>query len=137
MEFAFEAIVDVGERQLLGMSSLGERRLVPITGGSFEGPRVRGTVVAGGADRQLIRPDGLEQFDALYELRTDDGAVVTVRNQVLVDETREGKRYAFSSISLSAPEGPHGWLNQRVFVGTLDSMKPARAAVRVRAYALV
>src|SRR6478735_8837577 len=106
MEFAFEAIVDVGERQLLGMSSLGERRLVPITGGSFEGPRVRGTVVAGGADRQLIRPDGLEQLDALYELRTDDGAVVTGRNQVLVDETGEGNRYAFSSISLSAPEGP-------------------------------
>lgn len=94
-------------------------------------------MVAGGADRQLIRPDGLEQLDALYELRTDDGAVVTVRNQVLVDETGEGNRYAFSSISLSAPEGPHGWLNQRVFVGTLDSMKPARAAVRVRAYALV
>ena len=57
--------------------------MVPITGGTFEGPNIRGTVLAGGADRQLLRGDGVRTLDALYELQTDDGAIFTVRNQLL------------------------------------------------------
>ena len=59
MLFAFEARVTVATPQIIGQSSRGLRRVVPITGGTFEGPRIRGRVVPGGADWQVVRPDGV------------------------------------------------------------------------------
>ncbi|MDP3519197.1 MAG: DUF3237 domain-containing protein [Hydrogenophaga sp.] len=137
VRFAYEALVDIGERQSLGHGPLGERFIVRILGGHFEGPRLRGTVLPGGADRQLLRPDGIKQLDALYEMLTDDGAVITVRNRVLIDEADTPERYARSVLQLTAPAGTHNWLNRRVFVGTLHSLRPARAAVCIRVYELV
>jgi Protein of unknown function (DUF3237) len=134
--FAWEAVVEIGERQALGPGPLGERFIVPILGGTFEGPHLRGTVLPGGADRQLLRADGVKELDALYELQTDDGAVITVRNRVLIDESATPGRYARSVLQLRAPAGPHGWLNRRVFVGTLQGLQPARAAVCIRVYEL-
>lgn len=135
-EFAYEAVVEVAPRQSLGASALGERFIVPILGGRFEGPRLRGTVLAGGADRQLLRPDGIKELDALYEMQADDGTVITVHNRVVIDERVQPERYARSVVQLRAPEGPHEWLNRRVFVGTLQSLQPQRAAVRITVYEL-
>jgi hypothetical protein len=136
-EFIYEAIVDIAAREALGRSPLGERFIVPILGGSFEGPRLRGVVLPGGADRQLVRADGVRRLDAFYEMRTDDGTVLTVRNRVLIDDPPGGSRYAFSNIEITAPEGPHDWLNRRVLVGTLNTLQPQRMAVRIRVYQLV
>ena len=94
-------------------------------------------MLAGGADRQLIRTDGVRQLDALYDMQTHDGAILTVRNRVLIDQPAQGARYARSVIELSAPDGPYAWLNRLVIVGTLESMRPQRQAVRIRAYKLV
>jgi len=74
-EFAYEVIVDLEPTLSLGQSPIGERRMVPIVGGTFEGPNIRGKVLPGGADRQLVRRDGVRQLNALYELQTDDGAI--------------------------------------------------------------
>jgi len=137
VRFAYEAQVDIGERQSLGQGPLGERFIVSILGGHFEGPRLRGTVLPGGADRHLQRPDGIKELDALYEMLTDDGAVITVRNRVLIDEAATPERYARSVLQLTAPAGTHNWLNRRVFVGTLHSLRPARTAVCIRVYELV
>ena len=137
LELVYQAEVDIAERQDMGASALGHRFIVPILGGTFSGSRgLRGTVLAGGADRQLLRPDGVKELDALYEMRTDDGTVITVRNRAVIDDSRTPARYARSVLLLRAPEGPHGWLNRRVFVGTVDSMRPARVAVLIRVYLL-
>jgi hypothetical protein len=133
-EFVYEAIVDIGPMIALGDSPLGERRMVPIVGGTFEGPGLRGKVLAGGADRQLIRKDGTRQLDALYEMQTDDGAIITIRNKVLIHDPVGGHRYAFSTLEITAPEGKYGWLNRLVFVGTLQSLLPSRQAVSIRVY---
>ena len=53
-EFVYESIVDLAPTLQLGVSPLGDRRMVPITGGTFEGPGLRGTVLAGGADNELV-----------------------------------------------------------------------------------
>ena len=135
-EFAYEAEVDVAPRQGLGASALGERFIVPILGGRFEGPRLRGRVLPGGADRQLLRPDGVKELDAQYEMQADDGTVITVHNRVLIDDRAQPERYARSVVQLRAPAGPHEWLNRRVFVGTLQSLQPERAAVRITVYEL-
>ena len=133
-ELVYEAIVDIAPAMMLGEGPIGERRMVPITGGSFSGPGLRGTVLAGGADRQLVRKDGVKRLDAFYEMQTDDGAMLTIRNQVLVDQPKDGQRYAFSNVEITAPEGKYGWLNRAIYVGTLDSLRPERQAVLVRVY---
>lgn len=135
-EFVYEAEVDIAPRESLGRSALGERFIVPILGGRFAGPRLRGIVLPGGADRQCLRPDGVKELDALYEMRCDDGAVITVHNRVLIDDGVGPERYARSVVHLRAPDGPHAWLNRRVFVGTLQSLQPDRSAVRIRVYML-
>lgn len=130
--FVYEAIVEIGPTRMLGEGPSGERRIVPILGGRFEGPRLRGTVLPGGADRQLIRRDGIKRLEALYEMQAEDGAVLTVFNRVLVD----GEADRFSHIDITAPDGPHAWLNRLLLVGTLHPLRPAREAVLIRAFSL-
>ena len=136
-EFAYEAIVDIAPSITIGDAPLGRRFMVPILGGRFAGPRIRGTVLPGGADRQLLRRDGVKELDALYELRAEDGAVITVRNRVVIDTPPTGPRYLFSRLDITAPEGPHDWLNRAVFVGTLNPLPPERHAVLIRVYRVV
>lgn len=137
---AWTAVVDIEPRRALGRGALGDRFIVPITGGWFEGtpqhPLLRGRVLPGGADRQLLRADGVKELHALYEMQADDGTVLTVKNRVLVDETVQPQRYAMAHLSVQAPEGPHAWLNRRRFTGTLQVLRPSRDAVLVRAYVL-
>ena len=83
LEFIFAAHVTVGVPLDLGDVAKGGRRIVPITGGAFAGPQLRGTVVPGGADWQVLRSDGVAELEARYTLRTDDGALIYVRNHGL------------------------------------------------------
>jgi hypothetical protein len=112
--------------------------MVPILGGRFYGgpdfEALSGTVLPGGADRQLLRADGVKELDALYEMQTDSGDVLTLRNNVIVDEARQPDRYAMSVISVTAPRGEIDWLNRRLVLGTLQSARPKRQAVVVRAW---
>ena len=131
-EFVYEAIFELDPTRLVGRGPHGERRIVPIRGGVFAGPKLKGIVLPGGADRQCLRDDGALTLDALYELQTDDGAVVTVRNRVLLDIGADGAPYRFSHVELTAPAGPHEWLNHRVFVGSLHPLDPEpRVLIRV------
>ena len=133
-EFLYEAIVDIADVQNLGQSLQGQRFIVNILGGEFNGPCLKGKVLPGGADRQLLRPDGVKELDALYEIQTDDGTVITVHNQVVVDMPTQEQRYARSVVKFRAPAGQYEWLNRRVFVGNLESLKPSRNAVKIRIF---
>ena len=69
MKLIWTAIITVGDRKDLGVSPLGHRFIIPILGGRFySGPSVKnldGEVLPGGADRQLLRQDGVKELDAL------------------------------------------------------------------------
>ena len=67
--------------QELGETPQGCRRIIGITGGRFSGAKLSGRVLAGGADWQVIRSDGVADLDARYTLETDDGALIYVRNR--------------------------------------------------------
>jgi hypothetical protein len=137
-EFVYEAIADLEPSIALGASPFGERFIVPIVGETFEGPALRGKVMPGGADRQLLRRDGAKSLDAIYELQTHDGAVISIRNRVLTRTLKDKPgRYAFSTIDIVSPDGPYGWLNDYVYVGTLDSLRPKRNAVVIRVFKVV
>ncbi len=80
-EFLMNLAADVGELMTMGGGPLGERRVVAITGGTFEGPQLKGTIVPGGADWQIVRADGVLDIDARYALRTNQGALIRVVSQ--------------------------------------------------------
>ena len=80
LEPLLKAHVTLGPPQELGETPQGRRRIIPITGGRFSGKRLNGRVLAGGADWQLIRADGVADLDARYTLETDDGALIYVTN---------------------------------------------------------
>jgi hypothetical protein len=134
---AWEAVVDIAPVIDLGDSPLGKRRMIPITGGTFVGPRLRGKVLPGGADRQLVRKDGVTLLNALYEMQTDDGAVITILNRVIIDPSDKLAPYSRSMVEATAPEGPNGWLNRRIFVGDLHGLPPERRAVVIRVYEVI
>jgi hypothetical protein len=71
--------VNVGTVQNIGALPHGTRRTAPLAGGTFEGPRLRGTVVpAGSADWLLLRSDAVLELDLRCTLRTDDGALISM-----------------------------------------------------------
>src|SRR5437899_12936577 len=64
--------------QKLGAVPHGTRVIAPITGGAFEGPRLRGKVLPGGGDWTLLRSDAVLELDLRITLETDDGALINM-----------------------------------------------------------
>ncbi len=75
-EHLFTVTISVDPLQMLGATPFGERRIAKITGGQFEGARLKGTILAGGGDWLLLRADGILQLDVRMTLETDDGALI-------------------------------------------------------------
>jgi hypothetical protein len=80
-EFLCKIQVTLEPARELGNTPLGRRRIIAISGGQFSGPRLSGRVLAGGADWQLVRGDGVAYLDARYTLETSDGALIYVSNR--------------------------------------------------------
>lgn len=73
--------VEVAAPYNIGAVPHGTRRTVPLTGGHFEGERLRGTLVPGSsADWLLLRADGVLELDFRATLRTDDGALISMKS---------------------------------------------------------
>lgn len=142
-EFAFEARVTVDKPLVIGPSSHGLRRVVPISGGTFVGPAIKGRVVPGGADWQFVRPDGVLEVLAKYTLETDDGVLISVENRGLrhappavmerlnKGELVPGREYYFRTVAqFEAPMGSkYEWLNRALFVGVAER-HPDAAIIR-------
>jgi hypothetical protein len=79
----FRVSAEVGAVRSLGDAPGGERRVVPILGGTFSGEDLAGEIVPGGADWQWRRADGTLDIDAHYALRERGGAVIEVRSRGL------------------------------------------------------
>lgn len=62
--------------QALGKTPVGGRKIVPVAGGSFVGPRLRAEVLPGGGDWALVRADGVLTLDVRLTLRTESGALI-------------------------------------------------------------
>lgn len=80
--FAFEVRAEVADPRVVGRLPNGlTRRIIDISGGTFQGPGLNGRIIPGGADWQLIRDgDGFTEVDARYTLETDSGDLIYVSN---------------------------------------------------------
>ena len=139
LEFAFEEIVTLGKAIPVGETPLGKRNIIPITGGTLEGPGIKGTIIPGGWDWQLSRADGCTQIKADYMIKTDDGVVINVINSGALCPPIDGNPTpARTSPVFEAPVGKYEWLNRSAFIGTLELAPPsAGPAVKIRFYKAV
>ena len=84
LEFALQLKVTLGEAFSINNTQHGRRTVIPITGGTFEGPGIKGTIINGGADYQIANADGRTELEAIYCIRTDDGIYIHVRNRGII-----------------------------------------------------
>ena len=138
-----KAEITLDEPLELGDTPLGRRRIIGIRGGRFSGERLSGRVLAGGADWQVIRADGVADLDARYTLETHDGALIYVRNrgyrhgpaEVLKriaagEDVNPSLYYMRTSPSFETGDQRYAWLNRLVCVAT-GARRPAAVELEI------
>lgn len=123
--------VTVGTPTEIGPTPQGVRRIIPITGGRVEGPRLRGRVEPVGADYQLLVSETVTELEAKYAITTDEGEHVYVTNfgiragsaediaRLVRGEPVDPERIYFRCSPRMISSGPAwSWLAGRILVGT-------------------
>lgn len=121
LEFALQLKVTLGETFSIANTQHGRRTVIPITGGTFEGPGIKGTILNGGADYQLANDQGRTELEAIYCIKTDDGVYIHVRNRGIIangkDASGKPSFYFRAAPQFEAPsDSKYGWLNDALFV---------------------
>ena len=119
--------------QVLGPHRDGVQRIIPILGGTFQGPNIRGEVLPGGADWNLARNDGVTVVEAAYFMRTHDNITFKIVNTGVNPAVATPGRPRFTHPVFDAPAGAYDWLNKGMFVGTLT---PGKGQVTIGVYQL-
>jgi hypothetical protein len=134
--FIMEATVKVAGMQNIGTAQHGFRRIIPIIGGEFKGPRLKGRVLPGGADWQIIRSDGIREIEARYTLETDDGSKIYVVNKGIIrGQSDEPKTLYFKTTPIfEVAEEKYAWLTQSLF---LANVEPRRGSVFIKFYEII
>ena len=132
LEHACDLAITIAPPVEVGQTVAGLRRMIPITGGVVQGPLLKGVVLAGGADFQLILAGGTQaHLDARYVIELDDGTRVLVHNTALrVASAAHSLRimrgepvpasevYFRCQPRLEAASEKWGWLSECQFLGT-------------------
>ena len=121
LEFALQLKVTLGQAFSIENTQHGRRTVIPITGGTFEGPGIKGTIINGGADYQLANAQGRTELEAIYCIKTDDGVYIHVRNRGIIasGQDADGKPsfYFRAAPQFEAhADSKYGWLNNALFV---------------------
>ena len=122
LEFALQLKVTLGDAYSCGETQHGQRTIIPITGGTFEGPNIKGTIINGGADYQLNnKATGRTELEAIYCIKTDDGVNIHVRNRGIINSGKDDQGnptfYFKAAPQFEAPaDSKYAWLNNALFV---------------------
>ncbi|KAL2268046.1 hypothetical protein VTJ83DRAFT_2892 [Remersonia thermophila] len=117
LTFLYSLNCTLGAAYSVGSGPHGNRVVIPITGGTFKGPRLSGKILNLGADWGLIDKDGLFSADTRYHLQTDDGAHIFIRTSGPTQpDGRIHLRILFETGSQK-----YYWLNNIVAVGVLKT----------------
>lgn len=122
LEFAMQLKVTLGEAYSCGETQHGARTVIPITGGTFEGPKLKGTILSGGADYQLSNTAlSRTELEAIYCIKTDDGVCIHIRNKGIIangkDDDGRPTFYFKCAPQFEAPaDSKYAWLNNALFV---------------------
>ena len=137
LEFVCELHVKLGQTYTVGQTAHGARVVIPITGGTFEGPNMKGTVLDGGADYQLVdQKQGRNEIEAIYSIKTDDGVYIHIRNcgLIVTGQGADGKPnfYFRCAPKFEAPsDSKYNWLNNSLFLCKPGGFNPDGISLRV------
>jgi hypothetical protein len=106
--------LETGATEEIGPTPNGTLVIFPITGGSFEGERLRGTVLAGGGDWVTAKAGGAFELDARLTLEADDGALIHVTFTGVRDD---GNRYFRTVPRFETASEKYGFLNRLLAIG--------------------
>ena len=126
LEFALQLKVTLGDSYDVGDTQHGQRIVIPITGGTFEGPAIKGTIINGGADYQLANKAlNRTELEAIYSIKTDDGVYIHVRNRGIISSGKDAQGnptfYFKAAPQFEAPaDSKYAWLNNSLFVCAPD-----------------
>ena len=120
----------------MGQGQGGTRRIIPIIGGQVSGPAFSGEIMNVGADWQTIFASGLAELDTRYAFRTDDGAVIEIRNfgyrhgpADVMQKVAAGadvdpsQYYMRTHARLETGHPDYQWVNNTLFVGVGGRLK--------------
>jgi Protein of unknown function (DUF3237) len=128
--YVFTLAVKIGAPIVAGEIGHGLRRVIPVLGGEVSGEGISGTIHPGGADFQIIRPDGFTELEAKYTFEMDDGAVIYIANLGIrfgpkdaLDRIARGEAvdpaliYFRSVPRFETGDPEYRWLMQHLFIG--------------------
>ena len=113
-EFLFKMFASLESPQQIGKTHEGTRSIVYATGGTIEGPKIKGTVLPGGGDWFRLRDDGIGELDVRATFKTDDGALIYTHYRGCMN----GKTgYFRTTPRFETASEKYQWLTQIVAVG--------------------
>ncbi|WP_172294928.1 DUF3237 domain-containing protein [Pseudoruegeria sp. HB172150] len=131
LEHACTITAELGPIREMGAGRFGQRRIIPIIGGTVSGPLLNGTILNLGADWQTIQADGAAHLDTRYAFETDDGALIEIINMgtrhgppEVLERVARGEDvdpatyYMRTTARLETGDARYAWVNNTMFVGT-------------------
>lgn len=127
----FDLSIRVARPIEIGDFGYGARRVIPITGGELRGDNMSGTILAGGADYQIIRPNGFTELEAKYAIELSDGEKIYIENlgvrfgpKEALERIRAGEAvppeliYFRSVPRFETGSEKYRWLMEHIFIGS-------------------
>ena len=125
-EFLLDLVLDAGTSR-----DLGRRRIVAVTGGTFDGPKLRGVVLDGGADWIIRRPDSTSQLDVRTTLQTDDDQLLYLSYRGIIHRPDgSDESYWRTTPVFETASEKYSWLTRIIAVGVARSV-PGKVAYSV------
>jgi len=131
LELVCQLTVDLDPIREMGRGRAGQRRIIPIVGGTVHGPRLTGRILNVGADWQTVFADGVAELDTRYAMETHDGATIEIINygyrhgppETLASIARgedvpHEAYYMRTHARLETGDPRYDWVNRTLFVGT-------------------
>lgn len=148
-QLLFDMQAEVRERYPIENTPRGTRVNVSVAGGTFAGPKLKGTILPGGGDFALVRPDGVVEVDVRITLRTEDGQNIYMTYRGLNAQGAEYLQKIQRGEDVSATEfyfrttpyfetsaAQYAWLNKIVSVGVWTHSDPGRS-IAYRVYEIL
>jgi len=124
LEYLMTYRADLKEATPIERAPSGNRRIIDVVGGTFEGPKLQGTILPSGGDWLIIGSDGVSRLDVRITLLTDDGACIYVQyyginvtsevsrsKRAKGESTDFGDAYFMTSPRFEAGDSRYAWLN--------------------------
>ncbi len=141
-----DLMVELDPAREMGRGRAGQRRIIPIIGGTVEGPEISGRILNLGADWQTVFNDGVAELDTRYAVETDDGALIeiinygfrhgpadVIRKLTAGEDCPPESYYMRTCARLESGDPDYAWVNRMIFVGTGARQK---AMVQMALYAV-